>query len=283
MNKVDLEAIDNIMASSKLKFSNRSFIYTFTNECIKEYLKYFELKDKNILTVTGSGDHILNMLLDVDNIDTFDINLYAYYFYVLKSYALVTLELDEYLNFFLDKEISYNKKMFDKIKQNWKQDYIRDFFEYVFKNYYIKHTSLFTNNKYQDREKFIKNNTYLEEQNYYKLKNNILNKKVNFINSNLTKLTLDKKYDYIFISNITDYLNNMFNSEPLKQYKKFLYKSIIPYLKENGKIISYLYDGKIVGFTNNELDKILKYGFYKKEINQDKILIYKKDGTWKNT
>ena len=31
MNKIDLEAIDNIMASSKLKFSNRSFIYTFTN------------------------------------------------------------------------------------------------------------------------------------------------------------------------------------------------------------------------------------------------------------
>ena len=282
MNKIDLEAIDNIMASSKLKFSNRSFIYTFTNEFIKEYLKYFELKDKNILTVTGSGDHILNMLIDVDNIDTFDINLYAYYFYVLKSYALVTLELDEYLDFFLDKEIGYNKKTFDKIKQNWKRDYIRDFFDYVFKNYYIKHTSLFTNNKYQDKEKFIKSNTYLEEENYYKLKNNILDKKVNFINSNLTKLTLDKKYDYIFISNITDYLNNMFNNDSLKQYKKFLYKSIIPHLKENGKIISYLYDGKIVGFTNNELDEILKYGFYKEEVKNDKILIYTKGGTWKN-
>ena len=35
MDKLDLEAIDYIMASSKLKFSNRSIIYTFTNECIK--------------------------------------------------------------------------------------------------------------------------------------------------------------------------------------------------------------------------------------------------------
>lgn len=283
MDKLDLEAIDYIMASSKLKFSNRSFIYTFTNECIKDYLNFFELKSKEILTVTGSGDHILNMLLDVDSIDTFDINLYAYYFYILKSYALITLELDEYLDFFLDKEIGYNKKTFDKIKQNWQDDInIRDFFDYVFKNYYVKHTTLFTNNKYQDREKFIKNNTYLEEENYYRLKNNLLNKKVNFINSNLTKLNLEKQYDYIFISNITDYLNNMFNNDPLKSYKKFLYKSIIPYLKENGKLVSYLYDGKIVGFTNDELDEILKYGFDKKEVNNDKILIYTKGGIWKN-
>ena len=111
MDKLDLEAIDYIMASSKLKFSTRSFIYTFTNECIKDYLKFFDLKSKEILTVTGSGDHILNMLLDVDNIDTFDINLYAYYFYILKSYSLITLELDEYLDFFLDKESNYSKRL----------------------------------------------------------------------------------------------------------------------------------------------------------------------------
>lgn len=282
MDKLDLEAIDYIMASSKLKFSNRSFIYTFTNECIKDYLKSFDLKSKEILTVTGSGDHILNMLLAVDSIDTFDINLYAYYFYILKSYALITLELDEYLDFFLDKESNYSKKLFGKIKQNWDNNFdIKHFFDYVFTKY-DKHTPLFTNNKYSDREQLIKNNTYLEEKNYYKLKNDISNKTVNFINSNLTRLNLDKKYDYIFISNITDYLNNMFNTEPLKSYKKFLYKSIIPHLKESGKLVSYLYNGNMIGFNDSEVDEILNYGFDKKEVNNDKILIYTKGGTWKS-
>lgn len=282
MNKIDLEAIDNIMASSKLKFSNRSFIYTFTNECIKDYLNFFDLKDKKILTVTGSGDHILNMLLAVNNIDTFDINLYAYYFYVLKKYALITLELDEYLDFFLDKEINYNKKVFNKIKQNWNNEvYIKDFFEYVFRNY-NKNTPLFTNNKYQDKEKYIENNTYLDEINYYKLKKNLQNKNVNFINSNFTKLNLTDQYDYIFISNITDYLNNMFDNNSLRSYKKFLYKSIIPYLKENGKIISYLYNGEIKGYSKNELNEILNYGFSQKEVRNDKILVYKKGEIWKN-
>lgn len=282
MNKIDLEAIDNIMASSKLKFSNRSFIYTFTNECIKDYLNFFDLKDKKILTVTGSGDHILNMLLAVNNIDTFDINLYAYYFYVLKKYSLITLELDEYLDFFLDKEINYNKKVFNKIKQNWNNEvYIKDFFEYVFRNY-NKSIPLFTNNKYQDKEKYIENNTYLDEINYYKLKKNLQNKNVNFINSNFTKLNLTNQYDYIFISNITDYLNNMFDNNSLRSYKKFLYKSIIPYLKENGKIISYLYNGEIKGYSKNELNEILNYGFSQKEVRNDKILVYKKGEIWKN-
>lgn len=282
MDKLDLEAIDYIMASSKLKFSTRSFIYTFTNECIKDYLKIFDLKSKEILTVTGSGDHFLNMLLDVDNIDTFDINLYAYYFYILKSYSLITLELDEYLDFFLDKESNYSKKLFGKIKQNWNNNFdVKYFFDYVFTKY-DKHTTLFTNNKYSDREQLIKNNTYLEEKNYYKLKNDISNKTVNFINSNLTRLNLGKKYDYIFISNITDYLNNMFNPEPLKSYKKFLYKSIIPHLKESGKLVSYLYNGNMIGFNDSEVDEILNYGFVKKEVNNDKILIYTKGGTWKN-
>lgn len=282
MNKIDLEAIDNIMASSKLKFSNRSFIYTFTNECIKDYLNFFDLKDKKILTVTGSGDHILNMLLAVNNIDTFDINLYAYYFYVLKKYSLITLELDEYLDFFLDKEINYNKKVFNKIKKNWNNEvYIKDFFEYVFRNY-NKNIPLFTNNKYQDKEKYIENNTYLDEINYYKLKKNLQNKNVNFINSNFTKLNLTNQYDYIFISNITDYLNNMFDNNSLRSYKKFLYKSIIPYLKENGKIISYLYNGEIKGYSKNELNEILNYGFSQKEVRNDKILVYKKGEIWKN-
>ena len=65
------KSVDEILSSTDLTFKKESFIYTYTNEDIKGYLSYFDLQDKNILTVTGSGDHVLNMLLSVDEIDTF--------------------------------------------------------------------------------------------------------------------------------------------------------------------------------------------------------------------
>ena len=284
MQQIDKEAMKSIMASSKLTFQDRSFIYTFTNENIKEYLKYFDLKDKDILTVVGSGDHVLNMLLSLNSLDAFDINLYAYYFYVLKKYALVALELDEYLEFFLDKEDSYSAKIFDKIKQNWQDELeIKEFFDVLFKYPYIKHTSFFVNNKWEDREKIRKQNEYLDEQNYYALKKTILEKKVHFIHSNFTKIDLHQLYDFIFISNITDYLGNMFQKTPLRSYKKFLYQKIIPHLKENGQLVSYLYDGKMTGHSIIEVAEVLKYGFIEKEVEKDKVLIYTKGGLWKNT
>lgn len=284
MNQIDEETMKHILASSKLTFQDRSFIYTFTNENVKEYLKNCSLQDKDILTVVGSGDHILNMLLSTTYLDAFDINLYAYYFYVLKKYALAALELDEYLEFFLDKEVSYNLKVFNKIKQSWHDELeIKEFFDELFKHPYLKHTSLFVNNKWTDREKLISQNEYLEEQNYYQLKKTILEKSVHFIHSNLTKIELNQSYDFIFISNITDYLNNMFQKTPLRSYKKMLYQRIIPYLKENGQLISYLYDGKIVGYLKSEVSEVLKYGFTEKEVEKDRVLIYTKGGLWKNT
>lgn len=127
------KSIDDILNSSKLKFGEQSFIYTFTNENIKQYLQYFDLHQKDILTVTGSGDHVLNMLLSVAKIDAFDINLFAYYFLILKKYAVATLELDEYLSFLSMEKPNFDKKVFEKIKSNWQQEReALEFFEYLF-------------------------------------------------------------------------------------------------------------------------------------------------------
>lgn len=94
------------------------------------------------MTVTGSGDHVLNMLLSVDKIDTFDINLFAYYFFVLKKYAIVALELDEYLDFLSIRTPNFDLRMFEKIKNFWQEEKdALDFFEYLFhfeKAHYLK-------------------------------------------------------------------------------------------------------------------------------------------------
>ena len=50
-------------------------IYLFTTENIKGITNSLDVTNKNILTVSSSGDHILNMLLNgATNIESYDIN-----------------------------------------------------------------------------------------------------------------------------------------------------------------------------------------------------------------
>ena len=52
-------------------------IYPFTSENIAGYMKYLSLTGKKVITVTGSTDHILNVILQgAAEITTFDINPY---------------------------------------------------------------------------------------------------------------------------------------------------------------------------------------------------------------
>ena len=275
------KAIDNILSSSNLTFGEESFIYTFTNENISSYLSYFPLSGKNVVTVTGSGDHVLNILLSVDSIHTFDINIFAYYFLILKKYAVVALELDEYLDFLSNRTSYFDQKMFKKIENVWGNEVnALEFFEYIFhlgQSGYLKKTSLFVNNKVEDEQANIARNIYLQEDNYYKLKNIILDKQILFHHSNIKDLKLEEQFDYLFMSNITDYLRNMFSGDVLRKYKKFLYAKIISLLKQHGKIISYMYDGKMEGFASSEIDDVFQYGFTQKPVGKDKILIYEKN------
>ena len=60
-------------------------LYSFTTENIKGYIKYFDLKDKNLLTVGSSGDQILNSYFEgCRDITLLDINPFAKYYVNLK-------------------------------------------------------------------------------------------------------------------------------------------------------------------------------------------------------
>src|SRR5574344_2777305 len=94
--KVD-KAITSYSVMSRLDLST----YFNSNEDIYAYLKYMPVKDKNVLTVTGSGDQILySILLGARNVDNFDINFLSYYMLELKLAAIKVLDVKEYLNFF---------------------------------------------------------------------------------------------------------------------------------------------------------------------------------------
>ena len=76
----DIKALNEIVETKSRRFQKEAFIYKFTNERLSSYLPLFDLENKDVMTVVGSGDHCLNILLrDVNSLDCFDINKFLYY------------------------------------------------------------------------------------------------------------------------------------------------------------------------------------------------------------
>ena len=97
------------------------------------------------------------------------------------------------------------------------------------------------NLKYFDFQNKIDCNLYLNEENYAIIRDRLGLVKINFIKSNLKDLKLDEKYDYMFLSNISDYINTFYEDNYLVNYKKLIFKFL-----EKVKIIyfAYIYDVK---------------------------------------
>ena len=104
-----------------------SRIYTFTTENINGYIKYFDLKNKSLLTVGSSGDQILNAYFYcARDITLFDINPYAKYYVYLKVAAILSLTYDEFQCFFFKRGIDNNSNkdvfssdLFNKMNLNY--------------------------------------------------------------------------------------------------------------------------------------------------------------------
>lgn len=238
-----------------------NFIYPFTTENINGYISQLNIEGKNILTVCGSGDHVLNLILNgAKKIDTFDISPLTKYYLYLKIGAIKALKYDEYLEFFcyLDypKTFKHNKKAFN-IKTYWKiSNHLDKYTKIFWDNLYLefsgleirKNDLLFSRD--EEKHKVLKQtNNYLNPENFYRLKNILKNKKyeINFYNSNITELPkiLKNKYDLILTSNISQNIQQIYNSDEnisLERYKKLIV-NLSEYLNENGKIlIGYFYD-----------------------------------------
>lgn len=224
-------------------------IYTFTTENIADYLKYFDLENKSLLTVGSSGDQILNAYYcGTKDLTLFDVNEYAKYFVYLKIAAIMTLDYQDFINFFFKFEVDpisindkmFSKAIFNKIKQvlhflDYDSYY---FFEQLFNTYQskdIRH-NLFNDCEY--RGKVIKGfNLYLkDEENYNKLKAIINGISFKYINGDIYKDDIVGKYDNIFLSNLITY-------EKLNKFRLLLDELISNNLNDNGSLLfAYLWN-----------------------------------------
>lgn len=235
------------------RFNN---IYPFTTENIAGYMNDLDLTNKKIITVTGSSDHIINAILKGStNITTFDINPLTKYYMDLKLSAIRELSFEDFLkillnynNSSLDKDIILNLNMNKESKEFWIKQYT------LYKNgVNLKQSSLF-NTKYFNPQSKIWQNLYLKKSNYEIVKERLKTSKITFINKNLLDLEIKEEYDYMFLSNISDYLNKLFEKNSLINYNKLLtsYLNYVKYI-----YFAYLYD---IGNNNprSEIDDLNK-------------------------
>lgn len=270
--KAYLDYMGAIKSLNKKGYSKYSKLYPFTTENIKGYMQGINLKNKKVLTVTGSFDHSLNaILLGCRELTNFDINKLSYYIAQLKIGALKVLPLNEFLSFFnIDNSSSLDYKVFEKIKKRLNKRTLT-FFELLYKNNYM-------NKLFIHKYKINKNtNSYLTENNYLKLRNLINKVKVTFITSNVVDLPkiIKDKFDYIFLSNISDYLKSIYNRDYLKSFSLFIKNQLSKLLNCEGKVIcAYIYDFKINKMnprSDIDIDKKRKLYFNKDKFKMKKI------------
>lgn len=242
--------IDTILKTNETlsnDFGRFSKVYLMTTENIKGFLEQYDLTNKDILTVAGSGDQMLNAyLMGARNVTCFDINPLAFYQVKLKKAAVCTLSYEEFVAFFFQE---YGKfldiNLFDKISKELDSETTHFFenlyYKYdpkeIFKKIYYHFTPKF--------EKMVRLNTYLEKENYQKLASILKEKEITFIESDVTKLREHLKNEFfymILLSNINDSIEDIWSSDSLKNYKRLIH-SFSKNLVLDGTIqVGYIYD-----------------------------------------
>ena len=225
-------------------FHPQSFIYKKTNEQLYEFFDLLLNKD-TILSVIGSGDQILNALLTKPSkVDAFDISVFPQYFLRLKIGAIKSISREDYIRFFFSPTKTnldeyYDDLYFEQIKNELDKE-TENFWTYLFQFndwYEIYNSILFSSENVVEQEA-LKQNKYLEETNYYQLRENLRKANIHYIESNLLDLSIEESYDLIYLSNIIEYVKK---SDYLKKIGELSQKS-------KGIIISYIF---------GELDKAM--------------------------
>ncbi len=274
----------------KEKYGTYSKLYSFTTENVAGYYSKIEFQNKKILTVCGSGDHVLNaILLGSKNIETFDINVFTYYFLNLKIAAVKELSYQDFLNYFLLENNSHamDYKLYVKLSRYLNKtvsNFWKELYKEVHYNGNVLRNSPLFHNLYDTNEKKLMSNLYLNENFFQSLKQNIKGVQITFLESSLLDLKnhCGNHYDFIFLSNISDYLSSMFNKNLLENYQDEIINPLKKKLSKNGKLFFvYQYDVGNIRSVVDDMEKVKSVFSNVKEITfpsvigkkkQDKIL-----------
>lgn len=231
LNKKDFEHKINSYAYNS-NFGKYGRIYSHTNENLKEYVT--DLSDKKVLTVSASGDQLLNCIgAGSIEIDTFDINIYSPLYQSLKIHAIKHLSLVESLEYISTLRYDLYLRFCDYLPND-----VKNFFDFLYSNYSIPdiRNILF----YKNYSNIQKVNNYYDINKLKEIRDKLKILKHNHYSTNLYNVSdfLDKKYDAILLSNISHYCNPKFFLNYITYLSDY-------YLNDDGKIyLGYIYDSK---------------------------------------
>ena len=269
-------------------FDDSYIIYRGTNENINsEAYKESLYGKKDILSVIGSGDQVLNsILLECKNIDAYDISLFPKYYLRFKIGAIKALSYEEYLHFFYGDD-TFSKDKFDKVMEEVDED-TRYFWIYLTRNRTPKElygSKLFSGWEPTVEDAMFRNPYLASASNYYALRRKLDNPKINYIDGDIYNFskTLEKDYDLVNLSNICMYAQDAFYGfdllNALTGYKFFV-KSLR--INPSGKVLSYIInvdrnDSKVI--ADYSLNDIYFRNYYvpgNLDSRVDSVNIYKK-------
>ena len=227
---MDKECFESELRKLGDDFGKFGKLYFCTNENLKEYIH--DLTDKRVLTVSASGDHLLNCACaGATIIDTFDVNYYSSLYQELKIIAALNLNDEELYTFY---ELLYYPtymKLRKKLSKN-----ALDFFDFLYHNYSI---SQIMSLLFHPRDvNSIDVNYYYDDKMLSILRDNLKKLEHNHFNTNLYNLAyfLEDKYDTFFLSNISQYCD----PESFVNYLNYLSNY---FLNDGGEIyFGYIYN-----------------------------------------
>lgn len=258
----DIKKIDDVIS---LKNRNKYYgnIYFKSNEYVSDILSNFDIKNKKVLTVLGSGDqafHFLNR--GAKSVDVFDINRLSIYYYYLRIWLV------KYMNVFYPNCFNYDywlKLRNMIVTNNINEISVIKFWNNFFYNGY-EFDRLF---EYDDT------NCKNEIEDLTILKNKLDSSKIKFYNFDIksSKIKLHKKYDIVYLSNIPDWFFDFdfYNELVLLRY----YNNVSKLLKRKGLAIRSYVDSLSFPTTDDENVLNGKLKCYKIDgINKSKLGLY---------
>lgn len=263
MNKHEKLLLNMDSNESKItSFGDFDPSYLWTNEDMKLYPKE-NLKDKNVLTITSSGDHILNVILNGGCvIDSFDINVFSKYVSALK---IAMIKKYDYYDFF--KRMNWIENI-ESFNFNSKENIIDCVRKYLSRDEYLFWSTfeyLRINNKICFNDVInvygnLKKNAYSKALSYNKLKRNLKNAKITYYDSDIMDIekNVNKKYDRMFLSNVLEYVLASNTSHFVDNYHNVmngLDKILLP-----GSVI-YGYDFSNVAKYSDNMNSRLSYKY----------------------
>ena len=196
------------------KFSDYDKVYYETNEFCDKIISQFDVSGKSVLTVLGSGDQAFQFYKNgAKNVDLFDINKLAIYYYYLRIWNIKTFGTI-YPEWCFDNE--FIKKLLKSIKPKSRGEAMA-----------YKYWSKFIDKFDSDLLKRFFYTPYKDRYIYNSSDLNLLldgiNDNVNFFNTDISSVIhIPNKYDFIYTSNLSDYISN----ERIALYRNNLFEHL---------------------------------------------------------